>query len=684
MSVVWCAAEMYRRILFVGALPLLSAKVSRRAGIGVGLALVSAIVYREVEPFQRDSTNVLVHVAQYSILLTFASALAIETDLAKGFNNFAFGLVLVVANLIILGLAFGFGIWRHHKDGQRLWRWQRLLTSHELRVVKYVMDGADEGNFSSGSDLGTTEMAEMGRGRSRTGSAGVRRDVLLKQYSIDHSEVSLIVRVGAGAFGEVFKGRCFSQEVAVKTVLKVTVDNMRTFKNEILLTAQLRHPSIVNFVGAVWSPEITCMVIEWVHNGPLTSMLSTSRGLRWDEPLLSLAMDIAKGMVYLHSKDYFDEVDGQYKMGVLHRDLKPDNVLVTKFLRAKIADFGSSRAMTEHKATSTVVGTPLFAAPEVMRGESYDEKVDVYSFSMMLLDMAAPAGLMSFIGAQWADETRSRGARSSPSQEDSLLQSIREMWRGGWRPVDEDNPSVPSAPPAVAALIAACAQHDPSKRPSFQAVLEALTGPVSAQVERITYIRGGPMVVRAKPGQLDTSEPSPLGAAAGSTGAGVSGAKGGLGEDEPSGGGKAKEITLTSSTLPRKGIGRIVGEAGDVRSRGISAPEVPDLAVLPPGWSQHVDATTGKTYFSHAASGAVQWRRPAAGTAAEGGAAGGGGHEQRKSAAVINQAMAFRPRAVTEIRSNPLVGRQKRNATSDASPEAESGAVEKVTCPNSK
>ena len=66
-----------------------------------------------------------------------------------------------------------------------------------------------------------------------------------------------VKRVGAGAFGEVFKGTCLGQPVAVKTILDVTEANVRAFRAEILLTATLRHPNVVQFVGACWGKVTT-------------------------------------------------------------------------------------------------------------------------------------------------------------------------------------------------------------------------------------------------------------------------------------------------------------------------------------------------------------------------------------------------------------------------------------------
>jgi serine/threonine protein kinase len=117
-------------------------------------------------------------------------------------------------------------------------------------------------------------------------------------------------------------------------------------------------------------------VLEWVPKGSLGGLLEDlALVLTWDEPLLRIATDVARGMVYLHGRNYYDEATKKNQNCVLHRDLKPDNCLVTDFLSAKISDFGTSRAKAGDDVTMTSVGTPLFCAPEVMRGDPYDEKV---------------------------------------------------------------------------------------------------------------------------------------------------------------------------------------------------------------------------------------------------------------------------------------------------------------------
>jgi len=135
------------------------------------------------------------------------------------------------------------------------------------------------------------------------------------------------------------------------------VATVHSFRAEILLTATLRHPNIVNFVGACWGKELTCLVLEWVPSGSMGDLLAKrASSLQWDDPLLRLATDIARGMAYLHGREFFDEESRTTQRCIIHRDLKPDNVLVTAFLAAKISDFGTSRAKASEDVAMPTLG----------------------------------------------------------------------------------------------------------------------------------------------------------------------------------------------------------------------------------------------------------------------------------------------------------------------------------------
>jgi serine/threonine protein kinase len=92
------------------------------------------------------------------------------------------------------------------------------------------------------------------------------------QVLLAPSDVQLRRRVGRGAFGEVFLGECCGAPEAVKTMLDVTDTSAREFRAEILLTAALRHPNVIGFVGCCWGGDLTCLVLEWAARGNLGAL----------------------------------------------------------------------------------------------------------------------------------------------------------------------------------------------------------------------------------------------------------------------------------------------------------------------------------------------------------------------------------------------------------------------------
>eukprot|EP00727_Mastigamoeba_balamuthi_P001508 m51a1_g11354 putative ctr1-like protein kinase (169) ;mRNA; r:6774-10682 len=140
----------------------------------------------------------------------------------------------------------------------------------------------------------------------------------------------------------------------------------------------MRHPNVVLFMGACTTdPSRLAIVTEFVSAGSLYTIVHKHwRSLR-PEWLLRAIYDVALGMAYLHS----------LSPPIVHRDLKPMNILVDgESSRCKLTDFGLSCIRWEDYLTGAT-GTPIWMAPEVLRNEPYTEKVDVYSFALVVAEV---------------------------------------------------------------------------------------------------------------------------------------------------------------------------------------------------------------------------------------------------------------------------------------------------------
>lgn len=270
-----------------------------------------------------------------------------------------------------------------------------------------------------------------------------------KQWYVSPSQLMIIKKIGNGAFGTVWSALYLeSMVVAVKQVLPEKVDfaSMQKFRAEIDLMTKIRHPYVVQFLGACWDPPDVCLVLEYCGRGSLSDLLKQRfKKLSWRFPKLRIALQVAQALSYLHAID----------PPVMHRDLKGDNVLLTDSLDARLADFGESKSGWDYDTTMTQAGTPFSMAPEIIRGDrSYTQKCDVHSFSMLLLQMGTEDGNLSIIADQAGGGVM-------------WLQSIID----GWRPrVPEDVREVQG----LGALIKSCWAPNEKDRPGFKEIVQKL------------------------------------------------------------------------------------------------------------------------------------------------------------------------------------------------------------------
>jgi len=198
------------------------------------------------------------------------------------------------------------------------------------------------------------------------------------------------------------------------------------------MTANLKHENIVEFIGASAAPM--AIVTEWVGRGSLYDIIHKAPELiRDDWPRrIDLMLGVARGMAYLHSQD------------IMHRDLKSGNVLVTQNWVVKIADFGLSRAVA--LSMTRRIGTTRFCAAEVLDGQRYTTKADVYSYGILCWELCAFA---------------------IPFPNENFSYRVETLVIAGQRP------KIPSdTPESVQKLIEMCWHQNPNERPNFVEIVQ--------------------------------------------------------------------------------------------------------------------------------------------------------------------------------------------------------------------
>ncbi|KAF6143369.1 hypothetical protein GIB67_001313, partial [Kingdonia uniflora] len=238
---------------------------------------------------------------------------------------------------------------------------------------------AASGSWSSSFNVNSTSSVSSS---GSTSSSAVKVDMETDSldYEILWEDLTVGEQIGQGSCGTVYHGLWYGSDVAIKIFPKqeYSDDVMLSFRKEVSLMKRLRHPNVLLFMGAVTTPQRLCIVTEFLPRGSLFRLLqrNTSK-LDWRRRVL-MALDIARGMNYLH----------HFNPPIVHRDLKSSNLLVDKNWTVKVGDFGLSRLKHDtYLTTKSGKGTPQWMAPEVLRNEPSDEKSDVYSYGVILWEL---------------------------------------------------------------------------------------------------------------------------------------------------------------------------------------------------------------------------------------------------------------------------------------------------------
>jgi len=265
---------------------------------------------------------------------------------------------------------------------------------------------------------------------------------------VDIPGYKIIRQLGRGGMATVYLAEqaLVEREVALKVMApQLTVDPSfgERFLREARIAAKLRHPHIVSIIEVGVHGDYHYAAMEYLAGGPVQVRDSDTLGLR---ETLRVVREIALALDYAHSK------------GVVHRDVKPDNILLREDGSAVLGDFGIARAVDASGAvtrTGTVVGTPLFMSPEQLRGKQVDGRSDLYSLGVVCFQLLS--GRAPFVA------------------EDALALGIMHMTS----PIPALPASFEQAQPLVSRLLA----KDPADRYQSGAAVVAAVTALEAQLD---------------------------------------------------------------------------------------------------------------------------------------------------------------------------------------------------------
>lgn len=216
------------------------------------------------------------------------------------------------------------------------------------------------------------------------------KKLLEDRYLLNISEIKVEKQIGSGGSARVYKGTYKEIDVAIKRLNLNSIDVEKAkqeFRREVNTLSIIRHPNLVLFMGVALDNQNLCIVTEYCFGGSLFQLLHQDLHIpiSWKQKL-TMALDVAKGMTFLHNA---------YEAPILHRDLKSLNLLLAQpikgesdFVSVKITDFGLSRENTKSNEMMTAnTGTYHWMAPEVLNAEPYTHKADVYSYGIVLYEI---------------------------------------------------------------------------------------------------------------------------------------------------------------------------------------------------------------------------------------------------------------------------------------------------------
>ncbi|CAJ1962057.1 unnamed protein product [Sphenostylis stenocarpa] len=264
------------------------------------------------------------------------------------------------------------------------------------------------------------------------------------EYEINSKELDFTnsVEITKGTFcSALWRGT----EVAVKKLGEEVINDeekVKAFRDELALFQKIRHPNVIQFLGAVTQSSPMMIVTEYLPKGDLRDFLKRKGALK-PSTAVRFALDIARGVGYLHENK---------PSPIIHRDLEPSNILRDDSGHLKVADFGVSKllAVKEDRPLTCQETSCRYVAPEVFKQEEYGTKVDVFSFALILQEMIE--GCPPFSAKKEDEVPKVYAAKERPP-----FRAPAKRYSHGIRELIEE-----------------CWNENPAKRPAFRQIITRL------------------------------------------------------------------------------------------------------------------------------------------------------------------------------------------------------------------
>ena len=199
------------------------------------------------------------------------------------------------------------------------------------------------------------------------------------------SDFNLLKELGAGSFGRVLlvQHKITQAKYAIKAIDKrnqANYEERRYFRREIEIMYRVHHPNVVKLFGHFEDNTYCYFIMEYIPGGNIYSLVPKNNIRQINtQQIASIMKDVISAVYFLH----------HMHPKIVHRDIKPENVLLDQGMVAKLTDFGWSNYMQGDMKRTTVCGTPVYLAPEIINNQGHDEHVDIWCIGVLLFELMA-------------------------------------------------------------------------------------------------------------------------------------------------------------------------------------------------------------------------------------------------------------------------------------------------------